>query len=1019
MAEMLTVNQNYDNNSSKTSNDSFFLSPEQTNGRVVNNKDFRFNIMLTNARSLAPKILSIHTMFREHELDVAMVTESWLKDGKTLDRDVTDLEYGSNMGIIYRNRPKRAASARVVGGGVSIVYDKTKCNLRERKIVGNKFELVLAVGKLGKMPKQCAFFCVYLEPRMKASEVSKVNELIARETLKLKAAGDCLIFIGGDLNRKSITPAVQDFPDIQQVNIAPTRGDACLDILFSNSSFLDHDVWPPLSTDAGILSDHKCVVYRGREENKRDFVWVTKQVRKQTDKACLQFRDELLRTDWNAIMPANSSPDELVDAFEGVITNLVDQLFPLTTVRQRSNEPPWITQGIRRICRKKKRVYKREGKSNLWLALEERSEAMIERSKEQFADTAEQKGAKAYFNAVKNLAKDGAKTDWELQDLFPGKTSAEAGEIAADFFTKISNEYEPLQEQRSLPALRRPVTQQEVIGKLKAAKKPNSMVEGDVPPRLMKLYYREMSVPITTIFNAVFSTGRWPSKWKTETTVVIPKVPSPAGLNECRNISCTPFLSKVLESILLEDIRREIAPDDTQYGGLKQCSVNHLLVDLIDAILAPLDEGNPAVLMGIDFEKAFNRLDHNVCLAELRRLGASSATIDLTRSFLSDRSMRVKVGETLSPNHPLRGGSPQGSILGCLLYCLATQQLNLSLLEHHTEEERQPQQQETADRELSPGGSTDDGEDEGMGLIQEAVPHYDDVEFEQHETTTEVAEVHGGELVTGENPNIFMFKYIDDTTSVETIDKNQVIRHIQARNPQEVVPCPLTNKLINNFNDRAKEIGMVINAKKTQLLVVSADNGYQATASIRVGDDSLESQQGVKLLGFRLGSAPGVHDHVESIKNAFRRKFWSLINLRKAGLKGMKLFKMYAIFVRPIIESNSVIYHSMLGRGQNIEIERMQKLVMFLCFGERFEYEEALSTFNIKTLENRRVEAVKKFMGKALKSRRFADKWFVRRAPAEIDLRTRKPYVEKRARTERYYKSPLLHFQRVANELSI
>ena len=46
-----------------------------------------------------------------------------------------------------------------MGGGVSIIY-KSECSLRERKIVGNKFELVLAVGRVGKMARQCAFFCL-------------------------------------------------------------------------------------------------------------------------------------------------------------------------------------------------------------------------------------------------------------------------------------------------------------------------------------------------------------------------------------------------------------------------------------------------------------------------------------------------------------------------------------------------------------------------------------------------------------------------------------------------------------------------------------------------------------------------------------------------------------------------------------------------------------------------------------------------------------------------------------------
>lgn len=104
--------------------------------------------LLTNARSLAPKIKSLQTQFEEHKLDFAMITESWLKDGEILDKYVIDLEYGTNLKIIYKNRPRRTTGARRVGGEVSIVFNKSTCNFRERKIGGNKFEIVAATGRV-------------------------------------------------------------------------------------------------------------------------------------------------------------------------------------------------------------------------------------------------------------------------------------------------------------------------------------------------------------------------------------------------------------------------------------------------------------------------------------------------------------------------------------------------------------------------------------------------------------------------------------------------------------------------------------------------------------------------------------------------------------------------------------------------------------------------------------------------------------------------------------------------------
>ena len=162
----------------------------------MTNGSIKYNFLLTNARSLSPKILSLQAYFQEYALDFAMITESWLKDGQTLDRDVIDLEWGTNLKIIYKNRPKNSSRRRAVGGGVSIIFNKSTCNLRERKILGNKFELVLAVGRVGKVQRKVAIFCLYIEPRMKAAELSELCEIISREILRLKAEGDPLIYIG-------------------------------------------------------------------------------------------------------------------------------------------------------------------------------------------------------------------------------------------------------------------------------------------------------------------------------------------------------------------------------------------------------------------------------------------------------------------------------------------------------------------------------------------------------------------------------------------------------------------------------------------------------------------------------------------------------------------------------------------------------------------------------------------------------------------------------------------------------
>lgn len=131
---------------------------------------------------------------------------------------------------------------------------------------------------------------------------------------------------------------------------------------------------------------------------------------------------------------------------------------------------------------------------------------------------------------------------------------------------------------------------------------------------------------------------------------------------------------------MLLKLRDELVPDPNQYGGKPKCGIEHMLVNLWETILTSLEGGeNAAILLGIDYEKAFNRKEHAVCIEQLQRLGASQGSISLVRAFLEERSMTIKVDGIRASPVRIQRGSPQGSVLGCLLYCVMTQALTTGI----------------------------------------------------------------------------------------------------------------------------------------------------------------------------------------------------------------------------------------------------------------------------------------------------------------------------------------------------
>ena len=391
-------------------------------------------------------------------------------------------------------------------------------------------------------------------------------------------------------------------------------------------------------------------------------------------------------------------------------------------------------------------------------------------------------------------------------------------------------------------------------------------------------------------------------------------------------------------------------------------------------VLTAMEGGkNAAVLLGVDYEKAFNRMEHSVCVDRLRRLGASEGSIFLVSAFLSGRRMTISINGYNAAPVPINRGSPQGSVLGCLLYCVATQLL--------TEDLR-------AGQRLLNYFPQDDHPD-------------GDVEF-------------------WEDDNSAAFLYVDDTTLFDSVKMSEAVRHCTTSRTSEVFQQLRVAGDLDELTRRAEEIGMSINERKTQLLVMSPPNGCETTAVIATGNGSeITSSRTLKLVGFTFGSDPGPGAHVDSIADRYTKKKWMLHHLSEAGFKGQHLYKLYCCYIRSIIEYGSPVYHSLLNGSQELRLERLQRHALRVCFGYHRPIEEVMGDLGISTLRDRRERRCDNFVKKAARNPRFADAWFPQRPTIPQQLRTRRHVQETQATSSRRFRSPLAFLRRRANELGI
>ena len=179
---------------------------------------------------------------------------------------------------------------------------------------------------------------------------------------------------------------------------------------------------------------------------------------------------------------------------------------------------------------------------------------------------------------------------------------------------------------------------------------------------------------MTKIYRKIISSKEWPLMWRTEYGIPLQKQSNPENEDQLRIISLTSFFSKTFEHFIIEWLMKYVGDkiDPNQYGGQRQNSITHYLIEYINFVLYNQDMSNPRAVLAlmVDFKKAFNRQNHNKLVTLLNDMGVPGWLLSIIIGFLSDRELILRYKGGQSDRKSLPGGSPQGTRLGMFLFLI-------------------------------------------------------------------------------------------------------------------------------------------------------------------------------------------------------------------------------------------------------------------------------------------------------------------------------------------------------------
>lgn len=199
--------------------------------------------------------------------------------------------------------------------------------------------------------------------------------------------------------------------------------------------------------------------------------------------------------------------------------------------------------------------------------------------------------------------------------------------------------------------------------------------------KILKIACPAIVDKLTYLYNLCIDKQHFPSKFKIAKVIPLHKSGETCNPSNYRPISILSVLSKPFEKHLYRSLYPFLIKNnllhDNQSGFRENHSCHTALIQLTDTILHNINENRYTGVLFIDFEKAFDVINHSLLMRKLELYKTSLQFQNIISSFLCDRKQCVIVNNERSNIEPIIFGVPQGSVLGPLLFSIYVNDLPL------------------------------------------------------------------------------------------------------------------------------------------------------------------------------------------------------------------------------------------------------------------------------------------------------------------------------------------------------